>query len=56
VKYDLATGTKATQLPAVFANLTDIHSSVDTGKVAGWQQNSRAISKVRYVPKFCDKA
>ena len=31
VKYDLATRTKTIQLPAVFTNLTDIHSSVDTG-------------------------
>jgi len=35
VKYDLKTRTKTEQLPAAFANVTDVVSSVDTaGKLS----------------------
>lgn len=36
VKYDLMMRTKTTQLPAVFTNVTDIRSSVDTGKLSAY--------------------
>jgi len=34
VKYDLVSSVKTTQLPAVFSKVTDIQSSIDTGKLA----------------------
>ena len=44
VKYDLVTSTKSTQLPAAFANVTGIQSSVDSGKLVAYHlYNSNAI-------------
>ena len=45
VKYDLATRTKTTQLPSAFSNVTDICSSVDTGKLDAyhWSLSRSAV-------------